>query len=154
MSTRIPPIIDGHDGGSCFWIMPVQCHSTVCFGWDSVEECKAGEISVDEDDVFGFLKYFFFKYFDENLIYNQQRRADWGPAAGICEPAVFEWYLTHNFYTYAQCRKMLSEIAATADLLEHGGLHSVSEEITKDYNAWLLDEDIQHKMLPEENRDR
>lgn len=151
MSIRIPPIIEGHDGGACFWIQPVKCHSKKCFDWDAVEECEAAEISLDEEDVFGFLKYFFIKYFDENLIYNRQRRADWCGVERKCEPAEFVWYLTHNFYTYKSFRQMLADISSIADQLESMGIHAIPLEITKDYSAWLIDEDIHQKMNVEEN---
>ena len=152
MDIRIPPILEGHDGGSCFWIMPVKCHSKSCFGWDSVEECKAGEISLDEEDIWKYLKYFFCKYFDENLIYNRQRKADWCGIEGVCEPPEFEWYLTHNFYTYAHFRQMLSEISHAADLLETSGFDSIPSEITKDFQASLSDKSIHQRIEIEENR--
>lgn len=151
MSIRIPPIIEGHDGGACFWIQPVKCHSKKCFGWDAVEECEAAEISLDEEDVFGFLKYFFYKYFDENLIYNQQRMADWCDVEGKCEPAEFEWYLTHNFYTQKSVRLMLADISSVSDQLEKMGIYSVPSEIVENYRAWLIDGDIQQKMNSEDN---
>lgn len=151
MSIRIPPIIEGHDGGACFWIQPVKCYSKKCFGWDAVEECEAAEISLDEEDVFGFLKYFFYKYFDENLIYNQQRMADWCDVEGKCEPAEFEWYLTHNFYTQKSVRLMLADISSVSDQLEKMGIYSVPSEIVENYRAWLIDGDIQQKMNSEDN---
>lgn len=151
MSIRIPPIIEGHDGGACFWIQPVKCHSKKCFGWDAVEECEAAEISLDEEDVFGFLKYFFYKYFNKNLIYNQQRMADWCGVDGKCEPAEFEWYLTHNFYTQKSVRLMLADISSVSDQLEKMGVYSIPSDIVKNYRAWLVDEDIQQKMNSEDN---
>lgn len=151
MSIRIPPIIEGHDGGACFWIQPVKCHSKKCFDWDAVEECEAAEISLDEEDIFGFLKYFFYKYFDRNLIYNQQRMADWCGVEGKCEPAEFEWYLTHNFYTQKSIRRMLADISSIADQLENTGIHTIPSEITENYSAWLIDADIHQKMNKEDN---
>lgn len=151
VSIRIPPIIEGHDGGSCFWIQPVKCHSKECFGWDAVEKCSAVEISLDEGDVSGFFKYFFYQSFDRNLVYNQQRKADWCGVEGKCEPAQFEWYLTHNFYTQKSIRLMLADISNVADKLEQRRSDSIPSQIIENYRAWLIDEGIQQNVASEDH---
>ena len=82
-------IIRGHDTGSCFWIMPVK---TEIDDKTAKLECKRFnqyEISIEEDDVFDYLAYFLFKYFDGDLPENKAREDVDG----------FDWFLEHNFYT-------------------------------------------------------
>lgn len=148
---RFLSIIEGHDPGACFWIQPVKCHSDRCFDWESVEECSTAEISLDEYEVDGLLKHFFFQFFDATLIYNQQRKAEWSRSGRECEPASFEWNLTHNFYTYASMRQMIAEIAHVADLLESDEVYSIPAEIYQNDAASLIDEDSP-KDLPFENQ--
>lgn len=149
MSIRIPILIEGHDGGACFWIRPVKCLSTICFDWDKVEENSAAEVSLDEETVFAFLKFFFYKYFDNTLVYNQHRENGWDNG----QFAEFDWNLTHNFYTRKAFRQMLLEIRAVAEQIKAYGLSAVSNEITKNY--WLSDDEQplmsreEHKLLAE-----
>lgn len=138
MIERQPSITEGHDGGARFWIMPVRCHSTVCFGWDDVEEHSPAEISLDEFDVDVFLRHFFINHFDKDLIYNQQRKQDWSGAVNVCEPAEFEWYLTHNFYTRNKMMQMLEDISAFADTLELDGFDSANPLVTCNYNLYAF----------------
>ena len=125
-------IIKGHDGGACFWIQPVKVHSQKCFGWDAVEECPEEEISLDEEDVFTFLRYFFEKHFDPSLVYNRERKDDIHGSGGTMD-ASFEWYLTHNFYNYESANKMIADIETYANELERTELDCVPEEYLKYY---------------------
>lgn len=56
-------IIDGHNGASYFWIMPVRVvDSSDSNGPDSADQMRSVEISIEEDDIarylFPFLKAF------------------------------------------------------------------------------------------------
>ena len=138
MIEDLPIIQKGHDPGACFWIMPVRCHSTKCFGWESVEECTSAEISLDEFDVDGFLVYFFKGHFETTLIYNQQRHDDVHGIKDLCFPAEFEWYLTHNFYSYDAVRDMLNDIRLVMDAMKCEGLDAVPPELSKDIKNWFF----------------
>ena len=138
MIDKLPTIYNGHDPGGCFWILPVKCHSTERVGWESVEECKSAEISLDELDVDGLLAYFFKKHFDKTLLYNQQRYDDAGGIKGICFPAAFEWNLTYNFYSYDAIRAMLNDIRLIMDALGSTGLDAVPQELSKDIKNWFF----------------
>lgn len=138
MIEDLPIIQKGHDPGACFWIMPVKCHSTECFGWESVEECKSAEISLDEFDVDGFLSYFFKRHFDATLIYNQQRHDDVHGVKDLCFPAEFEWYLTYNFYTYDGIQAMIEDIRQVMDAIECGGLEEAPLELSREIKNWFF----------------
>ena len=133
----LPIIQKGHDPEVCFRIIPVKCHSTECFSWDSVEACESAKISLDEFDVDGFLRYFFRKHFDKTLIYNQQRHDDVHGIKNLGLPAEFEWYLTHNFYSYDAMRAMLDDIRRVMDDMRCGGLDAVPPELSKDIKGWF-----------------
>ena len=126
-------IIKGHDGGACFWIQPVKVHARKCFDYDAVEECPEEEISLDEEDVYSFLDYFFRKYFDEYLLYNRERKEDCSGNPGWPMAPVFEWYLTHNFYTHEKAEKMAADMENYANDLENNGLDAVLEEMKERY---------------------
>ena len=104
-------IFDGHNSSSYFWIQPVR---VVDFSdtndIDNVAEMSSVEISIEEDDVNQYLTPFLYKYFDEDLEANK-RRSD------ACD---FEWYLTHNFYTFDSIRNILRDINDTIDALSSG----------------------------------
>ncbi len=119
-------IIEGHDTSSYFWFRPVVVKNTYRVEDEDVLELNE-EFSIEEDDVYCFLEYFFRKYFDEKLIYNKNRyESDDKSVEG------FEWYLTHNFYTYETLYAMSEEIRQTASLLE------------TDFDSPLLDDVKRH----------
>ena len=125
-------IIEGH-GCSSFWLCPVIPKEQGEIGqWEDVTRLEE-EISIDEDDVWCFLYYFFAKYFDSDLTYNKRRRGDEG------EPlSRFEWNLEHNFYTYGTLRKMLGEIQKTADLLECDWENPRLDEVKKNFSILYM----------------
>ena len=67
------PIVEGHDGGSCFWIMPVRHVEASDDNWYGIEECREQEISIEEDDIGEFLHFFLDKYFDPDYPYGEAR---------------------------------------------------------------------------------
>jgi len=118
-------IIDGHNSSSYFWINPVKVvDPSDTNAIDSVAEMTSVEISIEEDDVDQYLTPFLFKYFDEGLEPNKNRieycydDEDGNERASYVTG--FEWYLTHNFYTYDSIEKMLADIKDTIDALSTG----------------------------------
>ncbi len=103
-------IVDGHDGSSYFWIMPVRIiDNENTSDLDSVAEMKSVEISIEEDDVYQYLTPFLNKHFNENLEANKNREYVSG----------FEWNLEHNFFTFNQMEQILKDIAETIEALVH-----------------------------------
>lgn len=118
-------IVDGHDSSSYFWIMPVRVYDySDTHNWDNVAEFKHVEISIEEDDVAQYLTPFLYKYYDDELEANKNRiDYHWEDENGIeqCNyVSGFEWYLTHNFYTYESVVNMLQDIKDTIDALSTG----------------------------------
>lgn len=104
-------IVDGHDGSSYFWIMPVRVIDySDANSLDNVAEMRSVEISIEEDDVAQYLTPFLYKYFDEGLEANQKRHDARG----------FEWYLTHNFFTFASIVDILKDMKDTIDAMSSG----------------------------------
>lgn len=115
-------IVDGHDGSSYFWIMPVRVidfEDTT--DPDSVAEMKSAEISIEESDVAQYLAPLFCKYFDEELEENKKRKG----ASG------FEWWLEHNFFTFDSMTLLLKDIADTVDALSTGRSNEFAEELRR-----------------------
>lgn len=115
-------IVDGHDSSSYFWIQPVR---VIDFSdtneIDNVAEMHSNEISIEEDDVDQYLTPFLYKYFDDELEANKKR------VSYITDDeqktvyySGFEWYLTHNFYTFASITNMLNDIKDTIEALSSG----------------------------------
>lgn len=118
-------IVDGHDSSSYFWIMPVRVidasNTNAC---DNVAEMRSAEISIEENDIAQYLTPFLYKYFDEELEANKKRvESYWIDDDGneqITPVSGFEWYLTHNYFTYDSIGKILEDIADTIDALSTG----------------------------------
>ena len=118
-------IVDGHDCSSYFWIRPVKIvDPSDTNGIDNVAEMPSVEISIEEDDVDQYLTPFLFKYFDKELEPNKRRVDDcWENEDGtehISYVKGFEWYLTHNYYSYDAVERMLADIKDTIDALSTG----------------------------------
>ena len=129
-------IVDGHNGSSYFWIMPVRVidFADTC-DMDNVAEMGSCEISIEEDDVAQYLTPFLNKYFDGTLEANK-RRVDgyWKDEDGSEHYTYiegFEWYLTHNFYTFEAIRKILDDIKDTISALSLGQDNEYTEELRK-----------------------
>lgn len=118
-------IVDGHDSSSYFWIMPVKVIDfTNTDSMDTVAEMRSVEISIEEDDVSQYLTPFLYKYFDAELEANKKRVEDYWVDDDGTEHADyvsgFEWYLTHNFYSFEAIRNILNDIYDTIDALSNG----------------------------------
>ena len=98
-------IVDGHDSSSYFWIMPVRVIDySNTNDMDNVAEMRSVEISIEEDDVSQYLTPFLYKHYNDELEANKKRiEHQWADDDGKEQVSVvsgFEWYLTHNFYTF------------------------------------------------------
>lgn len=119
-------IFDGHNSSSYFWIMPVKVidYSDTGF-WDNIAEYRYIEISIEEGDVFHYLKPFLDKYFNNELEANRKRVDNvWEDDDGIEHQSYvsgFEWYLTYNFYTHESIAAMLKDINDTIEVLTAEG---------------------------------
>ena len=95
-----PEWIEGHDSGSCFWIMPVKQGKDSSDGDWGCYCCCTEEISIEEDIIFDYLYYPFLKpYFDTSIKYTCRENA----------PPEFDWY-GYNLYTYDAVRKMTNKM--------------------------------------------
>ena len=115
-------IVDGHDGSSYFWIIPVRVidyENTADL--DSVAEMRSAEISIEEDDVDQYLTPFLYKHFDEELEANKRRK----------DVSGFEWYLERNFFTFDSMALVLKDIADTVDALSSGRENEFTEKLRK-----------------------
>lgn len=118
-------IVDGHDSSSYFWIMPVRVvDSSNTNDFNNVAEMKSVEISIEEDDVAQYLMPFLYKHYDDELEANKNRIEDyWTDDEGNEQISVvsgFEWYLTHNFFTFDSIHKVIKDIKDTIDCLSSG----------------------------------
>lgn len=114
-------IIDGHNSSSYFWIQPVRIIDfSDTNGIDNVAEMETSEISIEEDDVDQFLTPFLYKYFDDELEANKKRVDNCSDDEQTSYVSGFEWYLTHNFYTFSSIESMLKDIRDTIDALSSG----------------------------------
>lgn len=145
-------IVDGHDDGSCFWIMPVRV-----VDWsntnetDAVAEMRSVEISIQEDDVGQYLTPFLYKYFDAGLKANKRRMFScWSDGDGIGQSSSgigFEWNLTHNFFSLDSMKKIIRDISDTVDAL--------SSERENEYTAELLyTRDLTEEQMQEHKANR
>ena len=113
-------IVDGHDSSSYFWIMPVRVLDfSDSDGLDNVAKMNSAEISIEEDDVAQYLTPFLYKYFDKGLEANKCRS----------DADDFEWYLTHNFYTYEALNGILTDIKDTVDALSTGRVTEYTSQL-------------------------
>ncbi len=129
-------IVDGHDCSSYFWIMPVRVidHSDTN-AIDNVARMRSAEISIEEDDVAQYLTPFLYKYYDDELEANKQRIEDrWIDDDGNEQTEAvrgFEWYLTHNYFTFDSIVAILKDIKDTVDALSSGRENEFTEELRK-----------------------
>lgn len=112
-------IEEGHNPGAAFWILPTKvidmelCTCTV----DNLDYMDEAEISVSESAFADFLYLIFKRHFDHDLPENVGRGDEYRPD-NYADGIAFEWYLTENFYTFAQIEAVLSDIRQVAALLQ------------------------------------
>ena len=124
-------IVEGHDYSSYFWFRPVVFEEECGSIWDGTVELEE-EFCIEEGDIDCFLAYFFYKYFDDELIYNR-KRYEWGERV-----KGFQWYLTYNFFTYETLKKMIEDILETAALLETDYDNPRLDEVKKKFSIFYM----------------
>jgi len=129
-------IVDGHDSSSYFWIRPVRIIDySNTNETDNVAEMKSAEISIEEDDVDQYLSPFLYKHYDENLEANKQRiESYWVDDDGNEQADTvrgFNWYLTHNYFTFDSIKAILADINDTVDALSTGRNNEFTEKLRK-----------------------
>ena len=147
-------IVDGHDSSSYFWIMPVRVIDyTDTDNTDNVAEMRSSEISIEENDVDQYLTPFLYKYYDDELEANKRRRYDWwiddDGNEQITYVSGFEWYLTHNFFTFDSTRRILEDIRHTIEALSSGRETEYTIELRKK-RGWETHELLYAKDLTKE----
>ena len=145
-------IVDGHDGSSYFWIQPVRVIDyTDTNDSDNVAEMSSAEISIEESDVYQYLTPFLYKYFDGELEANKKRVDDhWSDDDNVehfSYVSKFEWYLTHNFFTFDSVRSILKDICDTIDALSSGGENEFTVEIKGNSVGVDLIIDFYHRFI-------
>lgn len=156
-------IVDGHDSSSYFWIMPVR---VIDFkntdDIDSVAEMRSVEISIEEDDVDQYLTPFLYRYFDEKLEANAKRATSYWTDDEGNEHAEyingFEWYLTHNFYTFDSIRKIIADINDTIVAMSTGLENEYTEKLREkrgfETHTLIYAKNLSQKEIDEYNANR
>ena len=142
-------IVDGHDGSSYFWIMPVRVIDYEDTGrMDSVAKMRSAEISIEENDVAQYLTPFLFRYFDEELEENKKR----------IDVSGFEWYLEHNFFTFDSMTQILKDIEDTVDALISGRETEYTEKLKikrgTETDLLIYDKNLSEEEVAEYNANR
>ncbi len=104
-------IVEGHDRGTYFWIMPVRVldMGKRTDDIDNLEEMKEQEISLEEHVFSDFLHLVFRRHFDNDLPENAGRSEEYAPEK-YKDGIAFEWYLTDNFYTLDGIMEVVADI--------------------------------------------
>ncbi len=147
-------IVDGHDSSSYFWIMPVRIvDDTNTDSIDNVAEMRSSEISIEEDDVAQYLTPFLYKYFDDELDTNKKRIQDrWTDDDGVehtTSISGFEWYLTHNFFTFEAIQNILNDMRDTVEALSTGRENEYTAKL-REKRGWATYRLVYAKDLSEE----
>ncbi|MBO4954013.1 MAG: hypothetical protein J6D04_02565 [Clostridia bacterium] len=122
-------IVEGHDGGSCFWISPIRA---VGKGRKiQIEKCGAEEISIEEDDVGSMLYYFLEQIYDSDLQKPFRNPSDCG--------LDFEWNLEHNVFTYKSIQTMIENIREHTRLLQTDYDNPILDELKEGFYPWQFD---------------
>lgn len=73
--------------------------------------------------------HFFIKYFNDELEANKKRVDNCSDDEQISYIKGFEWYLTHNFYTYDAIKYILKDIRNTIDALSSGKKNEFTDKL-------------------------
>ena len=120
---------------------------------DCVAGMRSNEISIEEDDVAQYLTPFLYKYFDDELEANKKRVQDrWTDDDGnehATYVSGFEWYLTHNFFTYESMEKILDDMRDTVAALSSGRENEFTAKL-REKRGWATYELVYAKDLSDE----
>ena len=141
-------IEEGHNSGSCFWIMPVKIAMPdyVCQEGERIfmgtVECFSSEISIEEENIEKLLWQFLLRH------YNHALSMEYRKLSGGTEYDGFEWNLTHNVYTYEDIRKMLADIQDKVSLLKDNMDNPILEPFVKHFPAPPCNAVIGKQIIP------
>lgn len=138
-------IINGHEIGSYFWIMPVKIKNIEKDTNDSnnIEELRKYEISIEENDVFTFLFYYLEKYFQDKSLANKNRSFVYPTKYSDGKTSNFSWNLDYNFYDFENIINMIKEIKTDVEKLKNNYFDSSLDELKNylknKYNDNIID---------------
>lgn len=117
-------IVEGHDPGAYFHIMPVKVLdiNKRTDDMNNQQELRDQMISVEEDIVSDFLHLIFRRHFDNELPENAGRDDEYLPER-YKDGIAFEWYLTDNFYTLDGMREVIEDIRRISRQLKDDAEH-------------------------------
>ena len=121
-------IVEGHDCGGYFWIMPVKHDQSGRESLFGMIEYRTEEISIEELNVSSFLYHFLEKYYDKNY--------DYKGARDEYTDNSFQWNLEYNIYTYDTVNAMLDEIERCAVLLKEDYYNPLLDELKKKFSVY------------------
>lgn len=137
-------IVDGHDGSSYFLIMPVRVidYSNTNERYN-VAKMYSVEISIEEEDVWKYLTPFLYKHYDDELEANKNRiDLRWIDDDGNEQFSTikgFEWYLTHNFFTFKSIENVLKDITETIEALSSRNENEFTEKLKDTETELVID---------------
>lgn len=121
-------IEEGHNTSSFFWIEPATELDSFTKGECGVDYAYEAKISIEEDYIIYYLRYYLEKYFDASL-YHVCRN----PSYGTPE---FEWNLEPNLYEYRTVQKMIAEIRKNCSLLKADFDNPELDELKKNLSIY------------------
>ncbi len=142
------PLAD--DRSMLFSIMPVRViDDSDTNDFDNVSEMSGIAVSLDDTDAYIYLSPFLDKYFDADLEANKKRLDYYSEDDDGNETPVylqnFEWYLTHNFFTFDSVLAIIKDIRKTIDSLSSGKENEFTAKIRekRGFEIWdRLEEEI------------
>ena len=142
-------IVDYWYGSSYFGIRPARIiEYSDADHYSNIAANSDMSISIEEDDVDQYLTPFLYKYFDEELKANKKR----SDARG------FDWYLTHNFFTFSSMENIIADIKDTIDALSKGRENEYTAELRKKRGfatyQLLYAKDMTKEQVDEYNKNR
>lgn len=130
----------GSVGSSYFNIVPVKVKDIKkdTNDYDNVIEYNDVAISIEEDDISDYLLPVLLKYFNDDLQENKKRSDVSVEHYTIGYDSSFEWYLTYNYYTFDDIRKIIEELRKIIRLLTEDYDNPYLDEIKKNYTGVLF----------------
>ena len=127
-------IIDGPIGLSYFNIMPARIiDKTNSYYSENIAKMLSNQISIEEDDIAQYLLPFIEKFFDDELEANKNRKEYCWTDDNGQEHATyvegFEWYVTHNYFSFDSITNMLKDIQETMDALSTGKTNEYTSKL-------------------------
>ena len=132
-------IIEGHNSSSYFWIMPVKIKdiNKNTNDMNNVDEYRELEISIEEEDIDSYLRTILLDVFNDELPENKKREVGLVKYINPEAYSTFEWYLTYNFFTFDDIKKLIDKIKKIIELLKNDYNNAELNEIKLKYD-WII----------------